>query len=83
MTNEVGGIPARSRPSVRGVAGVLAAVTASPVVASAVHLSGQVRGRSWPYDAEHAGIAEAVIGTVLAVGVVVLFARGSVRGRRP
>lgn len=80
MAESVDTILGRGRRTVRGVAGVLAAVTVSLAVASAMHLSGQVRGRSWPYDAEHAGIAEAIIGTVLAVGVVVML-RSPARAR--
>jgi hypothetical protein len=35
-------------------------------IASILHLAGAVDGRSAPFDGQHAGIAEAVIGTVLA-----------------
>lgn len=64
----------RNTPSrtARGPAVVLATVAASLVVASALHLSGHVAGRSAPYDAEHAGIAEAVIAVVLLAGTVVM-----------
>lgn len=61
------------RGTLRGVAGVLTTVAGSLAVASALHLSGQVSGRGEPYDAEHAGIAEAIIGAVLVAGVVVMF----------
>jgi hypothetical protein len=40
----------------------------SLAVASALHLSGQVHGRGQPFDADHAGIAEAIICIVLASG---------------
>jgi predicted membrane channel-forming protein YqfA (hemolysin III family) len=39
---------------------------------SALHLSGQVTGRSSPFDADHAGIAEAIIGAVLAAGAAAM-----------
>ena len=45
---------------------LLAAIAVSLVVASALHLSGQVHGRGAPFDAEHAGVAEALIAVVLA-----------------
>jgi hypothetical protein len=38
---------------------------ATLAVASALHLTGQVHGRN-PFDPDHAGIAEAIIGVVLA-----------------
>lgn len=56
----------------RGVAGVLVLVAASLAVASALHLSGQVSGRSELYDAGDAGIAEAVIGAVLLAGAITM-----------
>jgi Na+-transporting NADH:ubiquinone oxidoreductase subunit NqrB len=40
-------------------------VAATLAVASGLHLSGTAQGRSAPFDAVHAGIAEAVIGVVL------------------
>src|SRR5205823_4899523 len=42
-------------------------------VASALHLSGLVHGRSVSFDPDSAGIAEAVIGVVLAVAALVMF----------
>lgn len=48
------------------------AIAVSLTVASIVHLVGHVRGRSELYDAEDAGIAEAVIGAVLAAGAVAM-----------
>jgi hypothetical protein len=42
------------------------------VVASALHLSGHVTGRSSQFDADHAGIAEAIIGAVLAAGAATM-----------
>ncbi|HWG72441.1 MAG TPA: hypothetical protein VG184_00125, partial [Acidimicrobiales bacterium] len=40
----------------------------SLAVAATLHLSGQVHGRGKPFDADHAGIAEAIICIVLASG---------------
>jgi hypothetical protein len=45
---------------------------ASLAVASALHLSGHVHGRSAPFDADHAGVAEAIIGIVLVAAAVVM-----------
>jgi hypothetical protein len=45
---------------------------ATLVVGSLLHLSGSVQGRSEPFNAEHAGIAEAVIAAVLAGGAVAM-----------
>jgi hypothetical protein len=42
-------------------------------VASALHVSGLVHGRSAPFNAVHAGAAEAVIGAVLAGAAVAMF----------
>jgi O-antigen/teichoic acid export membrane protein len=64
----------------RAIAAVLVAVAASLGVASALHLSGQVTG-SPPFDPDHAGIAEAVIGLVLVIGAVAMV-RTPARGRR-
>ncbi len=50
-----------------------AAVTLA--VASAAHLSGNVHGRSAPYDADHAGVAEAIICVVLACGAAAVLGR--------
>jgi hypothetical protein len=68
------------RSIVRRIAAVMAFESATLVVASIVHLSGNVHGRSEPFDAEHAGIAEAVIGTVLACGALTML-HGSRRTR--
>jgi hypothetical protein len=43
---------------------------ATLAVASVMHLSGNVHGRGEPFNAQHAGIAEAIIGAVLAGGAV-------------
>ena len=53
-------------------------ITVSLTVASIVHLVGHVQGRSELYDAEDAGIAEALIGAVLAAGAVAMV---RIRGR--
>ena len=61
---------------------MLAAVIAgSLAVAAGLHLSGTVGGRSAPYDADSAGIAEAIIGVVLAATATAL-ARSARRARR-
>lgn len=63
------------------IALLLAAIAVSLVVASALHLSGQVHGRGAPFDAEHAGLAEALIAVVLAGGAIALW-RGGLRARQ-
>ncbi|MGH9095418.1 MAG: hypothetical protein ACRDXE_09685 [Acidimicrobiales bacterium] len=55
------------------VAALMAVEAVSLAVASALHLSGRVHGRSAPFDADHAGVAEAIIGIVLAAGAVAMF----------
>jgi hypothetical protein len=55
---------------------VIGAVAGSLAVASALHLSGQVQGRSAPFDADHAGIAEALLCVVLVVGATALWRAG-------
>jgi hypothetical protein len=47
--------------------------------ASALHLSGHVHGSS-PFDPDHAGIAEAIIGAVLACAAITML-RVPARGR--
>jgi peptidoglycan/LPS O-acetylase OafA/YrhL len=78
---ERAGQPGRPDATVRRVAALAFLIAGSLAVASALHLSGQVHGRSAPFDAAHAGIAEALIGAVLAGAAVALRRRG-VRGRR-
>ena len=56
----------------RLVAAVMFVEAASLAVASAAHLSGHVTGRSAPFDGDHAGIAEAIIGAVLAASAVAM-----------
>jgi hypothetical protein len=47
-------------------------VAATLVAASTLHLNGLVHGRSSHFNANHAGIAEAIIAAVLALGAVAL-----------
>jgi hypothetical protein len=56
----------------RRVAVLMLFEAASLAVASALHLSGQVHGRSAPFDADHAGVAEAIIGVVLGAAAVIM-----------
>jgi peptidoglycan/LPS O-acetylase OafA/YrhL len=60
------------RTVVRKTAAVMAFVAVSLFVASAVHLLGNVHGRADIFDADDAGIAEAIIGVVLAVASAVM-----------
>jgi peptidoglycan/LPS O-acetylase OafA/YrhL len=66
-----GGAP-HDRRLHRRLAAMLFVIAASLAVASTVHLTGHVSGRGGLYDAEDAGIAEAVIGAVLVAGAVVM-----------
>lgn len=58
--------------AMRRVAIVMSLEAVSLWVASALHLSGLVHGRSASFEPDAAGIAEAVIGVVLAAGSVVM-----------
>ena len=71
---------AAAEPIVERVVVLLAVLTVSLWVASGLHLAGLVQGQGRPFDAAHAGIAEALIGVVLAVGAGGLWRAGS-RGR--
>jgi hypothetical protein len=62
------------------VAALMVFEAATLAVASALHLSGSVQGRSAPFNAGHAGVAEAIIGAVLAAGAIVMF-RAPARAR--
>ena len=53
------------------IAWILLVIAGTLGVASSLHLVGTVHGTP-PFDAEHAGIAEAVIGTVLLVGAITM-----------
>ena len=68
---------ARSGKIMRWVAALSGLAAVSLLAASALHLSGQVTGRSAPFDADHAGVAEALIGIVLAGGAVALWRAGA------
>lgn len=61
---------------------LLGAIAVSLAVASALHLSGHVHGRGAPFDAVHAGIAEALIGVVLAAAAIGVW-RAGLGARRP
>jgi hypothetical protein len=72
--------PVTDRVVVRRIGPFLAVVAATLAVASVLHLSGIVHGRSEPFDATHAGIAEAIVGAALASGAVATWrARGHAR----
>jgi hypothetical protein len=58
----------------RQIAWILLVIAGTLGVASSLHLAGTVHGTS-PFDAEHAGIAEAIIGTVLLVGAIAMLRR--------
>jgi cytochrome bd-type quinol oxidase subunit 2 len=58
---------------VPAVALLTSIVAVSLAVASTLHLSGGVSGRAKPFNPDAAGIAEAVIGVVLAVAAVALW----------
>ena len=66
-------------PTLERIAWLLLFVAVTLGVASALHLSGGVHG-SPPFDADHAGIAEALIGAVLA-GAGLLMLRAPARAR--
>ena len=68
--------PGTSTTAHTRVALLLGAIAVSLAVASALHLSGQVHGRGAPFDADHAGVAEALIGVVLAAAAVALWRIG-------
>jgi hypothetical protein len=53
-------------------AALMGFVAGTLVVMSSLHLSGTLTGTSEPFDPSHAGIAEALIAAVLAVGAAVL-----------
>jgi hypothetical protein len=62
----------RYSPVIGKIAALMALEAASLAVAAALHLSGRVHGRGAPFDADHAGIAEAIIGACLLVGAIVM-----------
>lgn len=63
--------PSSTRPVSR-IADLCVLVATSLAVASALHLSGQVSGRGAPFDADHAGVAEAILCLVMVGAAVVL-----------
>jgi peptidoglycan/LPS O-acetylase OafA/YrhL len=69
---EDSGRPILRRKIATGVAILMLVESASLAVASALHLSGVVDGRTTSFDPDTAGIAEAVIGVVLVVGAVMM-----------
>lgn len=64
----------------RRIAALMVLEAASLLVASLLHLSGFAHGHARPFTATGAGIAEAVIGIVLACGAISLM-RPGMRGR--
>jgi peptidoglycan/LPS O-acetylase OafA/YrhL len=64
----------------RRIAAVMGLEAASLLVASLLHLSGFAHGHARPFTATGAGIAEAVIGIVVACGAISLL-RSRARGR--
>ena len=60
---------------------LLGVIVVSLAVASALHLPGRVQGRDAPFDADAAGVAEALIGAVLAAAAIALWLVGP-RARR-
>lgn len=58
--------------AMRRIGAVMIFVAVTLAVASLLHLSGNVHG-SDPFDADHAGMAEAIIGVVLASAAIVMF----------
>jgi peptidoglycan/LPS O-acetylase OafA/YrhL len=68
--------PADRRRVVKRVAALLSVVVLSLAVVSVLHLTGGVSGRGPSYGANSAGIAEAVIGVVLATAVAALWRAG-------
>lgn len=56
----------------RRIAALMLVEAASLTIASGLHLSGRVSGRGFPYDADHAGIAEALIATVLTASAITM-----------
>jgi hypothetical protein len=61
---------------VRLVATLMLLEAASLAIASSLHLGGLVHGRTASFDPDAAGIAEAVIGVVLAVAAIAIFRSG-------
>jgi hypothetical protein len=66
--------------TIRVVALVLLVVAASLIVASTLHLAGLVHGQGGSFDADHAGIAEAVIAVAL-LGAAITMRRAPAHAR--
>jgi len=66
--------------TIRIVALVLLVVAASLVIASTLHLAGLVHGQGGSFDADHAGIAEAIIAVVL-IGAAITMWRAPAHAR--
>jgi hypothetical protein len=66
--------------AIRPIAVLMVFVACTLAVASYLHLAGGVQGRSAPFSASGAGVAEAIIGAVLAAGAVVML-RAPARAR--
>jgi hypothetical protein len=60
------------RKVVTRVAALMAVEAATLAVAATLHLTGSVTGRSSLFDADNAGIAEAIIAVVLAGGAIAM-----------
>lgn len=75
------GAPTTRSSRLRTIAGLMVVESASLAIASTLHLSGLVHGRGEPFDANHAGIAEAILAVLLLGGAVALV-RGGPRARR-
>jgi hypothetical protein len=65
---------------VRDIGGLVAIEAGTVGVVAGLHLSGAISGGSAPFDPDRAGVAEAVIGAVLAAGAFALL-RGKARRR--
>src|SRR6516165_7378620 len=70
LTLEPDNVGASPPVALRRIARLMGGVAVTLGIASALHLAGLAHGRSGPFDATHAGIAEAIIGAVLAGGAV-------------
>ena len=67
-------VATRNKASVVPVVALMTGVVAASLaVASTLHLSGSVSGRAKPFNPDAAGIAEAIIGVVLALAAVALW----------
>jgi peptidoglycan/LPS O-acetylase OafA/YrhL len=75
-TNAVANPAGLDSGGTRRIAALMGVVAVSLAVASILHLTGHVDGRSAPFDADHAGIAEAVIGVVVAAAALTMWRDG-------